>query len=118
MNAVKQAFYLFATLLLLASSGWYFASSSPKFKLDAHTLLTTTDTMIHGVSIRKYDQSGKLENSMQSPLVRHIPKNNTHLLKSPYITIIQQNQPAWEIDAEQAVALRGGEQITFNRQVR
>lgn len=117
MNAAKQAFYLFASLLLLASSGWYFASSSPKFKLDAHTLLTTTDTVINGINLRKYDLAGKLENSMQSPFMRHIPKDNTHWIKSPNIIINQPNQPSWEINAEQAIAVHGGEKITFSRQV-
>lgn len=117
MNATKQAFYLFTTLIMLASSGWYFASSSPHFRLDADSLLTTTDTVIHQLTLHQYDTSGSLLNSLTSPLIRHIPKNNQHWLKNPVIVINQPNQSAWEIKADHAIALHGGEKITFNHHV-
>jgi lipopolysaccharide export system protein LptC len=117
MSSVKQAFFLFASMLLLASSGWYFVSSNPVLRIDAKTLFSTTDTTISNFSFRQYSQSGKLANSLRSPLVRHIPEKNTHLVKSPHITVSQENQADWEITAEHAIALYGGQKITFKNHV-
>ena len=117
MNAAKQAFFLFASLILLACSGWYFASSGTKFKLDAETLLATTDAVMTNLNLQQFSSSGQLANSLQSPLVRHVPKNNTHWIKTPRITIVQDGQGAWEINAKQATALYGGKKITFKDSV-
>lgn len=117
MNAAKQAFYLFATLILLACSGWYFASSGTKFKLNAETLLTTTDTVVTQLHLRQFSSTGELANSLQSPLIRHVPKNNAHWLKTPHITITKGEQGLWEINARQATAIYGGTKITFKDNV-
>lgn len=118
MNIAKQAFFILTSLLLLAGTGWYVSNITPKFKLDAKALLTITDTVITNLNVQQYSPSGTLANSLQTPLMRHIPKNNTHWIKTPHILIIQPNQPAWEINSEQATALYGGQKITFNKQVR
>lgn len=118
MNIAKQATLLFISLLMLTGTGWYFSNSSPKLELDKNTLLNMSDTVITHLNVRQYSPTGSLANSLQSPLMRHIPKNNTHWIKTPNITIIQPNQSIWEINAEQATALYGGQKITFNKQVR
>lgn len=118
MNAAKQAFFLFASLILLACSGWYFASSGTTFRLDAETLLTTTDTVMTELNLQQFSSTGKLANSLQSPLVRHVPKNNTHWIKTPRIAIVQDGQGQWEIHAQQATALYGGAKIIFKDSVR
>ena len=118
MNAAKQTFYLFSTLIALASSFWFFSSSAPKFKLNAKTLLETTDTVITNLNVRQYSKTGTLSHSLQTPLVRHIPKNNTHLILKPHIFIARPAQPSWEINAAEATALYGGEEITFKHDVR
>lgn len=119
MMAAKQATWLFLLLISLACSGWYFASSSsPKIKLDAKTLYTTTDMTIQHLTVYQYDKEGRLANSLKTPLMHHIPENNTHWLKKPYIIVTQDDQPSWEIQAEEATAIHGGEQITFNKEVK
>ena len=117
MNAVKQSVWLFAVLLCLACSSWYFASTKKMIKLDAHTLSTTADMVIDNLTVHQFDTNGHLVNSLQTPVMRHISMNNTHWLKTPHIIITQENQPAWEIHAQQATALYGGQQITFNKDV-
>ena len=117
MNAAKQAAWLFITLLALAVSGWYFASSSIVIKLDDQTLSNTPDTLISHLTVQQFDANGQLSHYLQTPLLRHIPLNNTHQLTTPHIIIAQPNQPAWEIHAQNAIALHGGEQITFNHDV-
>ena len=117
MNAAKQAAWLFLALLCITCSSWYFASSPVVIKLDAHTLSTTTDMTINQLTVHQFDTEGRLVNYLKTPLMRHISANNTHWLKTPHIIISQQNQPAWEIHAQQATALHGGQQITFNKNV-
>jgi len=117
MNASKQAAWLFLTLIALACSGWYFASEPPVIKLDTKTLSKTTDATVSHLTVRQYNAEGQLANSIQTPLMQHIPLNNTHVFQSPHIIIAQQDQPAWEINAQQATSLRGGEEITFIKDV-
>lgn len=117
MNATKQAEWLFLALLALAGSGWYFASSSRVIKLDDQTLSTTPDTIISELTVQQFDAQGQLSQYLQTPLMRHIPQDNTHQLETPHIIITQPNQPAWDIHAQKATALHGGQQITFNHEV-
>jgi lipopolysaccharide export system protein LptC len=117
MIATKQAAWLFAALLCIACSSWYFASSPIVVKLDKHTLSTTADMIINNLTVHQFDTEGRLVNDLKTPLMRHISANNTHWLKNPRIIVSQQNQPAWTIHAQQATALHGGQQIIFNENV-
>ena len=117
MNAAKQAAWLFIVLIGLAGSGWYFASAKHINKLDEHTLSTTADMVISQLTVHQFNTHGRLINYLKTPLMHHISSNNTHWLKSPHIIIAEENQPDWEIHAEQATALNGGQQITFNKNV-
>lgn len=116
-NAVRQATWLFIALLALASSGWYFASSSLVIKLDKQTLTTTPDAIISQLTVQQFDAKGQLTHYLQTPLMNHLPLNNTHELTTPHIIIAQPNQPFWDIHAKHATALLGGQQITFNDNV-
>lgn len=117
MNAAKQAAWLFIALLSLGCSGWYYASSKPIRHLDDQTLSKTADMVINNLTVQQFDTDGRLVNYLKTPLMHHIPLNNTHWLKTPHIVIAQPDQPAWEISAQQAIALHGGQQITFNKNV-
>ena len=117
MIATKQAAWLFAALICIACSSWYFASSPVVVMLDKHTLSTTADMVINNLTVHQFDTEGRLVNYLQTPLMRHISANNTHWFKTPHIVVSQQNQPAWDIHANQATALYGGQQITFNDSV-
>lgn len=118
MNAAKQAVWLFSILLLLACSGWYFASTSTTtYKLDDKTLSVTTDTIIKELHVRQFNEQGQLANRLETPLLEHVPLNDTHLLDHPRIMITQENQSPWKIQSEQAVAVNGGEEITFIKNV-
>ncbi len=118
MNAAKQAAWLFGILIVLACSGWYFASSpNIPYKLDDKTLSTTVDTRIYDLTVRQFDEQGQLANRLETPLLEHIPENNTHFLQKPRIVIAQANQLPWNIQSERAVAAKGGEEITFIKHV-
>lgn len=117
MNAAKQAAWLFMVLIALACSGWYFASSKPALRLDDNTLSTTPDAIIQRLTVRQFDAQGKLINYLKTPLVHHIPAEDTHWFKNPYIIITQEDQSAWEIHSRQATSIHGGEEVTFKQQV-
>ncbi|QDP73045.1 LPS export ABC transporter periplasmic protein LptC [Legionella israelensis] len=117
MNAAKQATWLFLLLALLAYSGWYFARTNITHKLDDHALATIPDAVIHQLTVRQFGENGQLVNQLQTPLLSHIPQNDTHFLEKPDIVITQINQPAWYIQSEKAVALNRGKQITFSNNV-
>lgn len=117
MNASKQALWLFLALIALACSGLYFARQTEPLKLNAKELSQTTDTIITQVHLKRFDESGKLINLLKTPEIRHIPDNDQHLFKSPYILVAEANQPAWEIRSERGHAINKGEEITFSEKV-
>jgi lipopolysaccharide export system protein LptC len=117
LNAAKQAAWLFVALISLACSGWYYASSAPVRHLDDQTLSKTADMVINNLKVQQFDANGRLVNYLQTPLMHHVPLNNTHWLKNPHVIIAQSDQPTWEIQSQQATSLNGGESITFNKQV-
>lgn len=117
MNAGKQTAWSFVLLIALACSCWYFASTPNTNRLDAKTLATTIDTTIQNLKVRQYDLKGNLINTLETPLLRHIPFNDTHYLKMPHIVARQTMDAPWEIDSESATALHGGEKIIFSQNV-
>jgi lipopolysaccharide export system protein LptC len=117
MNAAKQTFWLFLTLLLLTSSSWYYSHLKPLVKLDNETLSTTVDTTITQLTVRQFNETGQLANVLTTPLMEHIPKENIQLLQTPRIVIKQNDQPSWEICSRKARSFDGGKQITFLKKV-
>lgn len=117
MNTAKQAIWLFATLVMLACSGWYFVNQETTVKLDNEALSTTVDAMVSQLSVRQFNTEGKLINLLLTPFMQHIPKENIHVLQNPYIIITQDNQPSWEISSLKAKSFEGGERITFMEKV-
>lgn len=118
MNAVKQAGWLFIALILIACSSWYFANKQQVPKLDNRSLSLIPDAIVSTVVVRQFGNDGKLINAFQAKELRHIPRDNIHYCTSPYILVSQGEQPAWEIRAEQATALNGGEKITLQNKVK
>ena len=117
MIAAKQITWLFIALIGIACSGWLFTGSRVGIKLDEHTLSTTVDLSIYNLTVHQFDTNGRLINFLHTPFMHHVPKSNTHWLKNPHIIVSQENQPTVDISAQQATALNGGQQITFNNHV-
>lgn len=117
MNAAKQAAWLFCTMIALACSGWYFASSPAVMKLDEKTLLGMPDSIVTGLTVRQFSPEGTLANFLETPEMESIPQKNTHLLKSPHIILNQKDQQGWDIRSEKAESINRGQQITFINQV-
>lgn len=117
MNTAKQVIWLLLTLIILAFSGWYLASSKKTINLDNDALSTTVDTTITKLTVRQFNSEGSLINLLTTPLMEHIPKDNINLLKTPHIIVKQDDQPAWEINSMRAKSYDGGKRITFIEQV-
>jgi lipopolysaccharide export system protein LptC len=117
MNAMKQSIWACLALMLLAGSAWYYARTSSPIKSDNDSLSSTPDTLITQLSVQQFDEQGHLTHYLNTPSMRHIPLDNSHQFTTPHIIITKANQPAWEINAKDAIALHGGTQITFNHQV-
>lgn len=117
MSSARQSIGLSILLMGVACSSWYLTIPAHSLKLDEHTLSTTANIVMHNLTVKQFNNEGQLVHSLQTPLMRHIEQNNTHWFKNPYIVIAEINQPVWEIKANQATALYGGQQITFNKNV-
>lgn len=118
MIAPKQAAWLFICLILLAYSGWYFAASGPKNQLDEHSLEHSADTIIEKITLKQFNEQGQLVSQLTSPLIEHIPHNNTHHIKTPLILFTHDNEAPWQIEAQNATSLHGGKKINFYNNVR
>lgn len=117
MSAIKQAFWLLASLIALAISSWYFASSKPSFELDQQALDHTVDVTIHKLRVYQYDKSGQLSHFMKTPFLNHTPNNNTHWIQHPLVLVAQEGKSPLKIQAKEATSFFGGEKIVFNQNV-
>lgn len=117
MNAAKQAAWLFFVMIILACSGWYFASTDEVVKLDPLTLAQTPDYIIKNLAVRQFNSEGQLVNYLSTPEMISIPNDNTHWLKQPSIILNQEGQTPWKITSEKAQSINRGEKITFLKQV-
>lgn len=117
MNAAKYSFWLFCILIALSCSGFYFASSPLIKKLDEKTLAQTADTIMTGVEIFQYNETGQLMNALKTPKIIHISENNTHILTNPQILVTQSEQPPFTIQSGYAKSIQGGKEITFYQNV-
>lgn len=117
MNAAKQAVWLFMVLLALSGLGWYCASSDPVQRLDKETLAKTVDLTVYHLVAKQFDAQGQLLHRLETPQLQHIPYDNTHELVTPYVMFSQSEQPPWELRAQTAKAINGGQMITFSDDV-
>lgn len=116
MNAAKQAIWLCCTLIALACSATYFVGSTPQHKLDDKTLAQSADIVISALRVQQFNETGKIAHHLQTPELKHIPKNNIHLIQAPLISVWENGEP-WKISANHAKAINGGQQITFIKDV-
>jgi lipopolysaccharide export system protein LptC len=117
MKTTKQVFWLLGLLLSLVGLGWYVANPQTTPRLDEQILSQIPDIIIHDLVVQQFDVSGQQIHYLETPLLRHKPLQNVHLLQNPHIIVKQPHQPAWEITALEATTLNGAQQITFSKNV-
>lgn len=109
--------WMLLILIGLACLGWYFASAPSWTPVDEKTLAATPDATISQLTVRQFAMTGQLSHYLHTPRLNHVALNDAHYIHQPHVIIIQTNQPAWEIHAQQAIALHGGQKITFKQHV-
>lgn len=115
--SVRQYSWFCLAFVALLFSSWFFSRELPYKKLDAETLSVTPDMIIQGLTMRKFDERGKLANQLDAPFVQHFPKDDSHILQKPYIRIYQPDETAMEIRSAKAHSVQRGETITFIKNV-
>lgn len=119
MFRLKHAFWgVIATVLTGLGLLQWMHQTHLVMHLDKDALANTTNYMIYDLTYRQFDAQGHLTHFLKTPYVEHIPQNNTHIITSPNIRIVEPNQPPWEIQSGQAVARNGSHEITFSQHVR
>lgn len=108
-------------LFFLSLGGYhYYKHQQPTFPnfMDAETLARTSDTQIKQIHYKQYDLQGRLTHYLQAPYVSHFSKNDAYQIQSPHIILSEPHRQPWDIQAERAVALYKGKQITLSQHVR
>jgi lipopolysaccharide export system protein LptC len=54
---------------------------------------------------------------LETPKMRHIPKNDKHILKNPHLIISEPKQAPWEIHANHGTATSKAQTITLSHHV-
>lgn len=116
-NSLKQALSFLCILILLAGSSWYFGSTPLLEKLDEGTLSRTADMFVHNISIHQFDAEGMLMHQLDSPYMKHYPRDDSYIFQKPFIIVNQKDQPAWNIRSEKAQSLHAAESILFSQNV-
>lgn len=113
MNNTRQAAWAFLLLLALAFSGWYLASQKPPARLDEEGLAKTVDTIVTGLNVFQYGETGRLERTLYTPRLEHTPENGTHRFDNPRVYALQEDGAPVEITAKRGISYREGLEVTF-----
>ncbi|MDF1758855.1 MAG: LPS export ABC transporter periplasmic protein LptC [Legionellaceae bacterium] len=119
MNKIKFTGWLVTLFAVMACSTWYYIDSFSNIKIsfDGADLRKSIDATITDLSVKEFDANGVMINFLETPLIRHVPENNTHYLTKPHLIINQEDKAPWEINSLEAVAMRGGKEVKFSDDV-
>lgn len=117
MRILKQLFWLLLIFLGLFFFIWNVGSKAGLKKLDEKALAESIDATVKNISLRRFNEKGELINYLSSPAMHHIPIENAHHFKAPYIVINEPNQSLYNISAKEAKVLNNGEKIILNKEV-
>ena len=117
--ALKKIIWLvcIAGILLACVWRWVINDQQLPHLLNGHTLEKTTDITIYDLQYRRYNENGILVHFLETPKMRHIPKNDKHILKNPHLIITEPKQDPWEIHAHHGTATSKAQTITLSHHV-
>lgn len=108
-----------AILLGLSYLGFRSASHpDATYKLDNSALSTSVDAVITNVRVQQFNAEGERVQWLTAPFVEHVPLDNRHTIHQPHIQVKQTQQPLWDLQADMAKAVHGGQDITFQHHVK
>lgn len=118
MSKFKSTPLIILFFALISWSSWYFLGFVKNTKVSfTKEIQSLTNATITNLSVKEFDDNGKLINFLESPLICRMPKKNSHYLTSPHIIISEDNKSPWEITSGNAIALNGGKEVIFNQDV-
>lgn len=115
----KQTIWLIgiAGILLACVWRWVINDHQLPHLLNGRTLEKTTDITIYDLQYRRYNENGVMVHFLETPKMRHIPKNDEHILKNPHLIISEPKQAPWEIHAHHGTATSKAQTITLSHDV-
>ncbi len=116
MNATRAITTLFSILLLLASAAWFFLTNTPKIKLI--TPANLPEHRFTTLEVQQFDKTGLPVYHLTSPATYHMPKKDTHHLRTPHILVTKPDQPILTIQSEEAIVMSKAQEIKFLKNVR
>lgn len=117
MNTLKTAIWLSFVIIILCVCSWYFASSKPIMRLDEKSLLNTIDATATELEIKQFNKEGILINRILASKMTHIPNQNQNFLIKPHIISLQKDGTRLDIQANRAISVFGGKEITLTDDV-
>lgn len=112
----KLQFSLITLLAIIAISTIWLISTSGKIKLPLNKP-QNPDSFINNVEAIQFNEQGKAHHSLKSPKLINYLKDNTTNIEKPFYTFQNEQDAAWNIQADFGAALHGMETITLTGHV-
>ncbi|MGV3740419.1 MAG: LPS export ABC transporter periplasmic protein LptC [Gammaproteobacteria bacterium] len=119
MPNIQRGFWLLAISGLLILCIWQWLRNTTHYTqlLDQNTLEQTANVIIYDLKYRQYNANGTVLHFLETPKMRHIPKNNKHILTTPHLIVTEPDKEPWEMHAELGTAVNKTEMILLDRHV-
>ena len=117
MRTTSFASWLFFAVFAVVFVCWYSVRQSALVFDGSMVSASAIDADVSDLTVQQFDINGHEQHSLHSPKVQRIPLKKQHVFQQPHIMITQNNEPSWEISADQAIAKRNGEKMIFNNNV-
>lgn len=112
-GSFKKGAWLLATLAGFVLFSLQLSKQHSIEKSPLNLLAAGVDAVVLNLSVHQFGDDGVIKNTLFTPEVTHFPQQKIHQLRNPTITVHQDNQPDWQIQANMAHALLGEKKITF-----
>jgi lipopolysaccharide export system protein LptC len=110
----------FLPLLVLSIAGlsiWLLGTQKEQPKEARRAMQTNPDAYMEGVVSRVMDKEGRLRYELHTPRMVHYPLDDRTEIDRPHLTLFRPDERNWQVDAENATALRGDEEIQLHGEV-
>lgn len=119
MPSIRRGFELVSITLLLILCVWQWLRNTSQYShlLDHSALEQTANVIIYDLKFRQYNPNGTLLHFLETPKMRHIQKNNLHILTMPHLIVTEPGKEPWEIHADLGTVFNKSEKIVLDHHV-
>lgn len=119
MPSIRRSFELVSLTLLLILCVWQWLRNTSQYShlLDHSALEQTANVIIYDLKFRQYNANGTLLHFLETPKMRHIQKNNLHILTMPHLIVTETDKEPWEIHADLGTVFNKSEKIVLDHHV-